>query len=295
MSSCLNCGEGAKFIEILDDITSVYDRVSSFRIESCLLCGLAQTFPRPSLVELDKIYSSVYKYDIHISLSLEKKIRAQKLFKSIFHDGLSKSVFEIGCGSGELLAVLQKNGFVVKGLEPDSQSVSQANLQFESNVVSQGGFENFDKAKLREHSLIIMSHVLEHFVDPKTYLTQIYNSTTDNAKLLIIVPNFEKIPKGFLSKYWGYLQVPVHVSHFTYSSLENLLRDVGYKTESVNYRNSDFMSLGLFLMNIFKIESKSITLNFFKKTLIIVFSVLWTSFYHFGKQDLIVIAGKLRA
>lgn len=295
MSSCLNCGEGAKFIEILDDITSVYDRVSSFRIESCLLCGLAQTFPRPSLIELDKIYSSVYKYDIHISLSLEKYIRAQKLFKSIFHDGLGKSVFEIGCGSGELLSVLQKNGFVVKGLEPDSQSVSQANLQFESNVVSQGSFENFDKAKLREHSLIIMSHVLEHFVDPKTYLTQIYNSTSDNAKMLIIVPNFEKIPKGFLSKYWGYLQVPVHVSHFTYSSLENLLRDVGYKIESANYRNSDFMSLGLYLMNIFKIESKSITLNLFKKRLIIFFSVLWTSFYRFGKQDLIVIAGKLRA
>jgi len=292
MFNCLIC-RNSKYNSYLENLTSVYDRNNEYNIYKCTNCNLAQTYPRPNLEEVTSLYSNVYQYDIHSIFSMEKTIRAKKLTHQVFKNVYPKNVFEIGCGQGEFLSYLHSLGVYVEGVEPDLVSGLKANKHIGRNAVIHSIFETMDKSRLKLFSYIVISHVLEHFVDPIQYLRQIYLNTDENVRLLIVVPNFQKIPKGKFARYWGYLQVPIHISHFTISSLDKLLLNSGFKIETIRYRNADFMSIGLFILNIFNIKSQNVKINGLKKNLLKTLAIFWTLFYRFGRQDLIVTVSKM--
>ncbi len=285
---CLSCSVD-DWTYIIDGLSSVYDRVNKYSIAECLNCGLSQTSPQPNEAFLMKLYSDSYSYEIHHLVSPEKSRRARGLLKVLRgFDFSRKEVLEIGCGSGMLLREIKKRGAKITGCEIDRKSCEIANETLGANIISNIQVSEFLDKNSHKFDLIAMSHVLEHFQNPVKILKQLRSAIEENGTLLIVVPNLDGAPKTFLKRYWGYWQVPVHVTHFNRHSISRLIENCGYKVEVVATRNADFMSLGLLISNVLnlkKSEPGPLT-----SLLIRLFSWCWSWTYKFGRQDLIIVA-----
>jgi 2-polyprenyl-3-methyl-5-hydroxy-6-metoxy-1,4-benzoquinol methylase len=249
------------------------------------------TSPQLSNEALAKLYDGVYAYSAHDLVRKEKQKRAQGLIALAGRSFTERTeVLEIGCGSGVLLLELQKLGMRVRGCELSDQAATLANhaLGMEKGGVFSGGFTDYLESNGSVPDLVIMSHVLEHFTNPKEVLTILRTKLDGNGLLLIVVPNAGKSPRGWLKKFWGYWQVPVHTVHFELESLTNMLEKSGFEVAFKATRNADFLSIVLFFLNVFKVESENANPSIFQAWVIRRLSYLWSFAYRIGNSDLIV-------
>jgi len=289
---CLSCS-GDNWTHTISGLSSVYDRLNRYSISRCVECGLSQTDPQPDATFLSNLYSDTYSYEIHELVRAEKRRRAKGLLKvwGVFNF-TNKNVLEIGCGSGVLLREIKGRGANVCGCEIDKISSEVANRALGEQVVA-----NVDATELLKnidqfYDLIVISHVLEHLRNPVEVLKALRNSMAVDGSLLVVVPNLDSAPKAFLRKYWGYWQVPVHLTHFNTDSLIYLIENCGFQIETVATRNADFMSLGLFLSNILRLKKSEP--GQVSSQLIRTMSWCWSWTYRFGKQDLVVVARPIK-
>lgn len=260
---------------------------------SCIECDTWITVPQLTEAQLSLHYKSIYAFNVHHWVRFEKFLRAKSLIaiSKIFSE--DSRVVELGTGSGVLAKRLVRKCKLVDGCELDAASVKEANLQKELNI-SNLSVEVFLKGTGdKKYDVAVLSHVLEHFTNPVDVLLQVYRVLSDSGKILIVVPNRDSAPK-LLKRYWGYWQVPVHITHFNLRSLDALLQKCGFSVESVKFRNSDFMEVGSFLSNILNRNntSKSFSESGFLKVIVTIFSVAYFLTYRFGTKDLIVVAAK---
>ena len=285
---CLSCS-GNNWTHTISGLSSVYDRLNHYSIARCVQCGLSQTDPQPDAAFLSKLYSESYSYEIHELVQSEKRRRARGLLKvlDVFNFN-NKDVLEIGCGAGVLLGEMKVRGANVRGCEIDKISSEVANAALGEQLVTNVDATEYLKNNDQFFDLIVISHVLEHLRNPAEVLKMLKNSMKADGALLVVVPNLDGAPGTILRKYWGYWQVPVHLTHFNTDTLSYLFENCGFRIEVVATRNADFMSLGLFLSNLLRLGKSEP--GKVSSLLIQVLSWCWSWTYRLGKQDLIVVA-----
>jgi 2-polyprenyl-3-methyl-5-hydroxy-6-metoxy-1,4-benzoquinol methylase len=273
----------------LKGVQSVYSSKPS-NIYSCDNCGHFFTDPVPSSKELDDIYTNRYAYNVHSVIHPEKKQRASNYAKYIASQG-AKSALEIGCMHGLLLTELAKNGVKAKGIEPDPEAVQICkDLGLD---VSVGTLEGFSKSKSgKKHDAIIMSHVLEHIVQPKKQVELLKNHLNKNGLLVIIVPNSKAPTRKWFGKYWGYWQAPIHINHFNNQSITHLLKDAGYEVDSIKYVGADSLFFLSSLANRVGAKNETNELSLPKRTVVKGASLTLRPWYYMGQEDMIVVAKK---
>lgn len=290
---CPVCLTERSFKVEIFNLTSVYSLESTYDISSCIDCDIWITVPQLTEAELSLHYKSVYAFNVHHWVRFEKFLRAKRLIaiSKIFSE--DSKVVELGTGSGVLAKQLARKCKLVHGCELDPASVKEANLQKLLNISNLTAEVFLKGADEKKYDVAVLSHVLEHFTKPMEILSQVHRVLNDSGKILIVVPNRDSAPK-LLKRYWGYWQVPIHISHFNLRSLESLLQQSGFSVESVKFRNSDFMEVGSFLSNILNRNktSKSFSESGFLKVIVTIFSVAYFLTYRFGSKDLIVVAAK---
>ena len=172
----------------------------------------------------------------------------------------SKSVLEIGCGTGETLSLLKSKGRCLNtvGVELFQTAAEQARkvLDYTYNIDIQK--DNVDG----NYELIVAMDVLEHLVDPWSVLKRLVKENLVNGGVLIAsIPNvrhysvvanllkgnFNYAPSGILDK--------THLRFFTKKSMYALYQSAGLEVvECIPTRFSKFsrsnilnvMTLGLF-------------------------------------------------
>jgi len=290
---CPICNSSYTELDI-EGISSVYDRTRYYSINRCRDCGVRYTSPIPSEADLREIYEHTYAYELHDLVSAERKIRARKLMaltETYLRD--KKMIIEIGTGAGILLSEI-KNSYecLVLGCEISQDATDKANRTLGKNLVVCKDATSFLTETESRPNVVILSHTLEHFKDPKEILGLIHRSLVEGGTVIIVVPNVSGAPTGRMRKFWGYWQVPVHITHFDRHSLSKLLNSLGFHVTYSNTRSADFLSLGLLVSNIFGLRSRDIPLGGMMKVAIKSMSWLWAFMYHFGKSDLIIVAQK---
>ncbi|MDF2231014.1 class I SAM-dependent methyltransferase [Albimonas sp. CAU 1670] len=144
-------------------------------------------------------------------------------------------VVEIGCGHGQTLALLAEEGHDVFGVEPDPVALAEARKR--GIEVSQATAESLPPELAPEiWDVVLMSHVLEHCVDPALALENAAGLLRPGGRLVVEVPNNDC--EGFrrFGDEWYWLDVPRHLNFFTRSSLEGLIETVGLEVEAVEFR-----------------------------------------------------------
>jgi 2-polyprenyl-3-methyl-5-hydroxy-6-metoxy-1,4-benzoquinol methylase len=132
----------------------------------------------------------------------------------------SKTILDFGCGNGTLIKKLKYYGFNVSGVDFDEKAISE---------LKKDGIEVYSSLKLvsKKYDIIIMSHILEHLVDPESDLIEISNLLNIDGMLIIATPNSTSLGKLLFHKYWRGLEAPRHFNIFSNKSFKILADKIG--------------------------------------------------------------------
>ncbi len=125
--------------------------------------------------------------------------------------------------------------WAASGIELSPEIIAfDRNLGFE---VVQGPVEQVQYPDSSLH-LITMTHVIEHLLNPKQTLQEVYRILAPKGKLFIRTPNCESIPRLIAGKEW--FSDPDHLSFFGTKTLQKILADTGFRIIGIkNYVGID--------------------------------------------------------
>ena len=168
----------------------------------------------------DKIYQFVKKHAINNKVTLINSLKTE-----------SKTVLDIGIGTGDFLLACQKNGWSVTGIEPNKNARILAQEKFEQFFKNNSSNLFYDSLKNLQESqsqnspkfdVITMWHVLEHVPEVENYIKQLKSFLKPNGTLIIAVPNFKSYDAFYYGKFWAAFDVPRHLYHFSKKSIKTL-------------------------------------------------------------------------
>jgi SAM-dependent methyltransferase len=288
--SCPCCG-GGKFSPIVRQLCSVYSS-APYDVAGCHECGHGMTVPVPSPDDLRSVYEHVYFYDVHREIRSEKVYRARLFAEEICRMRPANGPFrvlEIGCMYGALLMELNRRGAIATGIELSEEPARHCrgiglDVSTESveQFVARAPDDRFD--------VVVLSHVLEHLVEPRETISRLLGLLSDGGHIVICVPNFRCLHAKLAGRYWGWWQVPVHVNHFCDSSARRLFGSLGLEVKSTRLRGGDSLTLLLTAMNalgaIHSDRARSMTP--FKRFIIGILSKLLRGYYRMGSDELMM-------
>ncbi len=125
-----------------------------------------------------------------------------------------RRVLDIGCGSGYLgLLLVRDLGIPPAAILGIDMAGDVERLGKESGL----DLRHCELADLKERGfdLIVMSHVVEHLPDPRTYLREVAARLAPGGRLAISVPNAHSLPARLFGRRWVCHSIPRHIFNFS--------------------------------------------------------------------------------
>lgn len=154
-----------------------------------------------------------------------------------------RRVLDVGCGTGEALDFLRRQGFTTLGIDPSAEASSVAvergldvlNMTLEEYVAHRR-----DTSAPAVDAVLLLC-VLEHVPDPAATLAAAREALSPGGLVGIRVPNdfndVQRIARERLGKAPWWIAVPDHINYFTFGSLRRFLDKLGF---DVVYEQGDF-------------------------------------------------------
>tara|TARA_B100001175_G_C19493536_1_gene633957 strand:+ start:968 stop:1855 length:888 start_codon:yes stop_codon:yes gene_type:complete len=232
LKKCPLCS-GLKFAKKLT-CTDHTKSKENFTIVSCETCKFTFTNPRPKEESLGEYYKS----EMYISHTNSSKgifnwmyqtvrkhsIRAKVLFLKKIKSGGAH--LDIGCGTGEFLNACRKSGFITKGVEPSLSARKQAIENYNISVSEESDLSQYNAS---EFDSVTMWHVLEHITDLNETAGHLHRILKPDGKLIIAVPNHNCWEASYYKEFWAGWDVPIHLWHFSKSTMEKLFKKHKFK------------------------------------------------------------------
>jgi len=147
-------------------------------------------------------------------------------YRNLPRPGRGSHVLDVGCGSGEWLALAETSGWVPHGIDFDPKCVERAcqrglDVRHDTIETYAHASETFDA--------VTMSHVIEHVDNPPSALRKIFALLRPGGMLYLDTPNIDAPTHHQFGKYWRGLETPRHLVLFNPDSLRSLLRASGFE------------------------------------------------------------------
>jgi 2-polyprenyl-3-methyl-5-hydroxy-6-metoxy-1,4-benzoquinol methylase len=146
------------------------------------------------------------------------------------HSKPNGRLLEIGCGSGAMLAKLQRLGWLVQGIDLDPSAVKVARARGLKVDHGQLAEQNYQPGSF---DVVVMSHVIEHVYDPRTLLSDIRELLVEGGVLVMLTPNSQSLWHRCFGAAWMSLDPPRHLHVFNVATMRRLLQEAGYPTFEV--------------------------------------------------------------
>lgn len=231
MNTCPWCGKSSdkRYLRLKDYFLSQEE----FAIMECLDCGLLFTVPRPAPDEIGKYYQSEEYYShqenkkgfIPKIYEWVKSVNLKNKVNMAINDLPQGKLLDIGCGIGDFLCHVKRNGWEVVGIEPsdDAKSIAEKRLGFRPLAPSESFLlpdASFD--------VITLWHVLEHVDDLKFQTREITRLLKPGGRLVIALPNFQSFDCQYFKDKWAAWDVPRHLNHFAPETLKKMICSLGF-------------------------------------------------------------------
>lgn len=252
--ACRHLNEFSEAITVLEPINCIVCRsrqiqrrhtVNQYRLARCSDCGLEFLSPQPSQKELEILYQNYYS-----SWNLDRladEVSAMK--KDTFRNFLSQlppavkhgRFLDIGCATGEMLALAKEKGFDVYGVE-----ISPEGKQFCRDLFGEEKIlgKNLEVGDFPESyfDVITLSDVLEHIPDPPAFLGILQQIMKPQGILLIVTPDTSSWTRRLTGRYWPHYKTE-HLYYFNQTNLsemctahfDQLTVKRAYKSLTLNY------------------------------------------------------------
>ena len=191
----------------------------------------------PTDEEINSLYKNEYHNNIKNKLieTAKSKMRyARSLSQFNFIkqtiDLKNKDICEIGAFDGLLLSLFKKNNNNVFGYELNDDARVYAKKKYDIDLK-----ENFLESKSK-YDIIILSHVIEHFREPKEILIKIKSMLKENGFIYIEVPNSPMTNECSYNMLMRYLNTE-HIVNFNMDNLIKFVESVDLKIVRSEYNN----------------------------------------------------------
>jgi 2-polyprenyl-3-methyl-5-hydroxy-6-metoxy-1,4-benzoquinol methylase len=172
--------------------------------------------------------------------------RARIVLEQVDNINEIKSVVEFGCGSGQTLLEIQNINPEIDVLGFDLYPVNNTKL---SIIMSDLNNFDFDKhsVKLQNTDVFLLLDVLEHLVDPWTFLNELISRINQNSQIVIISPNFASVRmfqayiRGNLPRKRSGFFDRTHLRWLTADCLMRELNDTQLKFKTSYVKSSKFL------------------------------------------------------
>ncbi|MBX7106272.1 MAG: class I SAM-dependent methyltransferase [Gemmataceae bacterium] len=202
-----------------------------FAVVRCRDCGTHYTCPRPDGKSTLGFYPPGYGPHQPRSSRPPRSARLARLRGRPCPERRSLPVvtgtrlLDVGCGSGDFLERMQRQGWNVTGVDASPAAVAVARARLDAPI-HEGRFPN---ASLdgRKFDAITFWQSLEHMHDPLTALKAARDWLAPGGRVYISVPNFAGWSAKRFGAAWYGLDLPRHLTHFTPITLEAMMRKAG--------------------------------------------------------------------
>jgi len=146
-----------------------------------------------------------------------------------------KSLLDVGAGEGFFANYFLEKDWNVTTLDYSSFGIKKHNIKLIDTLIQGDVFKSLDTliSKKNEYEFINLSNILEHVLDPVSLLINLKSLLSNESLLRISVPNdYSCFQEFLLSKDYSHntwLCPPEHLHYFTFESLSNLLKSIGYE------------------------------------------------------------------
>jgi SAM-dependent methyltransferase len=202
----------------------------------CERCGLRMTWPQPSTSVLDEAYDDASYYSAHGMHDVDfgtTKARVEELLLQVGRD--VRRVLDFGAGEGHLVAAFRSLGIEADGVEPSGAARAEARRRYEVELLPTIPPEN------QRYDLIALVHSLEHVREPVSVMRSLRSRLNPHGSVFIDVPNAESFEILRPSRRKSILELPLHLYHFTPTTLSAVLRAVGLEVTNVRLMNPEWL------------------------------------------------------
>jgi 2-polyprenyl-3-methyl-5-hydroxy-6-metoxy-1,4-benzoquinol methylase len=206
---------------------------NAFTLVVCRCCATAFLNPRPRRHDLPHVYPANYYTMAKEAMNplvrqawrrLEK--HRARFLRSLVGPG-HRRVADVGCGDGRLLVALRNLGgedWEVTGID---RGLSRALTHWAESAgvhLIDGWYEETPLEE-RTFDLIVAQQVIEHVVDPVSFLRKARRELAPGGQVVLDTPNYESLDRRlFAESYWGGYHFPRHLTLFSPNSIGELAR-----------------------------------------------------------------------
>jgi 2-polyprenyl-3-methyl-5-hydroxy-6-metoxy-1,4-benzoquinol methylase len=228
--NCIICGS---------DKHQTAETFESYKVEECTNCAFGIVDPIPSPADLDRLYNSKEYFTSHMNYDFDRISDAEidknvNNLLALHRNNLTgvtinstKKFLEIGPGGGFAMKAFEKMGYQVNGLETSIPASEFIRQRLKLEVINQS-FEDFESRE--KYDLILLNHVLEHFLDPVAAIVKLKGLLAEGGVLYIRVPDHDSYDRKVWQKKWP-AYAHYHISNFSEKSLKILASKNGMRVE----------------------------------------------------------------
>jgi len=207
-----------------------------------------------------EIYANIELFHKRIQMIAEPKVNYVNACLS------SKGKWvDVGCGVGEILVAAQNSGWKVMGIEGDPVEVEFARshgIEIKNTYID----ENNRSQLLNDVEVVSFFNVIEHIIDPNTFLKVTISTLKSNSYVVIEVPRHPSLSSLAIMSYPNlagrHIYPPDHLHIFTEKSLELLLTKYDLQPKFIWLFGQDYYEMITSLAYTSSLNTKS---DFFKK------------------------------
>jgi SAM-dependent methyltransferase len=232
--TCVLCGRSTALL--YDDCSDFeYFMTAPGDLYRCTGCGLVAMEPMPTREELPGLYPDEYhSFDTPTNPIAELLLRRyQRRQADICRRLLPPGgrFLEIGCANGDVLAELQGEFDVVRGIELSKSAADAARGR--GLDVFCGTLEEYETDE--QFDVVFMSQVIEHVLDPVETVARIERLLAPGGALYLETPNILALDAKVWKQRWGLIHYPRHLYLFDRSTITELLATAGLTSQGVHW------------------------------------------------------------
>jgi 2-polyprenyl-3-methyl-5-hydroxy-6-metoxy-1,4-benzoquinol methylase len=247
-SHCPVCGSTGKLAWRMPVDTQTLTATRHGHSHRCDACGLHYMWPRPTPEQTVGFYGQDYytheqdsagtaqrppfetKLRQHVAWRIDRGPNTRDAVAQMLGPA-PKKVCDVGAGAGWLAAHLATLGHDVWCMERDPNAACFKLPRVRAVVGAPEAIPpDFERGSF---DALVMSHVLEHLVDPVAALRELATLLKPRGHFYCAVPNLDSLAAGDLGLAWEHLDVPRHLCHFNAHTLAAAFERADYAVESV--------------------------------------------------------------
>ena len=236
---CPLCEAEANENNIVDIVENIWE--NNKNVYECSNCKL-YFIDEPSQSEIEFLYNSdfyarnnniIYKF-IDAKMKYARALNRFNYIKKFIKKTDNLNVLEIGASDGLLLSIFKKENFNVFGYELNENARKDALKKYD--IKMKDDFLKDKNIYKNKYNIVIMSHILEHFTNPKYILNSVHNFIGGGVNDILFIeipytPNYKIVSKDDMKIFFE----TEHTVHFNEKNISLLMKECNFKILDICY------------------------------------------------------------